>query len=332
MPTMPTMPQSNEIYRKAANWSAQADGDAFSAEQQAALDAWLGEDSRHLGAYLAVRATLARVERLGGAAQNLMAEGDRPKTLSVAARTVPRRVVLAGAIAAVLAVVVLCGTVWQANTYEAFYTTALGETKVVALADGSTITLNTATAATVRYDLLGRNITLQRGEALFDVAKNKWRPFVVTAGRAQVRAVGTSFDVTCLQEQPLRVTVRDGIVEVKAAGISGSVSVAAGRRAVGQPDGQFAVETLPDGQLARDLAWRDGYIFFRRQTLADAAREFERYSKLRILIDDPVLASRTVTGRYVSTDPVGFAKAVALFWGLDVAVSQNGVHLSQKKG
>jgi len=329
---MPTMPQINKIYRKAAEWLARVDGGGLSAEQQAALDVWLGEDPRHLGAYLAVRAALARIERLGGAAHSLRAEPEGPEALSVTAGSVRRRIVLVGAMAASLAVVVLSGALWRANSYEAVYATAVGETKVVALPDGSTIVMNTGTSAIVRYDILGRNIALKRGEALFDVAKNKLRPFVVTAGSARVRAVGTSFVVTCLDDRPLWVTVREGVVEVKASRFSRAVAVPAGTRAVGRADGQFSVASLPAGQIVRDLAWRDGYIFFRRQTLADAAREFARYSKLRIVIDDPVLASKTVTGRYVSTDPVGFAKAVAMFWDLNVAMSQDGVHLTQKKG
>ncbi len=315
------MPQINEIYRKAAEWSAAADNEGFSAQQQASLDAWLDEDPRHLGAYLAVRAALARVERLGGSLQGANAtRGRRASSPAMAGRS-RRKFVLVGAIAASFAVIVFSGAIWRASSYEAAYATAVGETKVIALPDGSSITMNTDTAAAVRYTMLGRNITLKRGEALFDVAKNKMRPFVVTAGKAQVRAVGTSFAVTCLSYRPLQVTVREGVVEVKASRFSNAVAVPAGARAVGQVDGQFAVVTLPTGQVARDLAWRDGYIFFRRQTLADAAKEFERYSKLRIVIDDPVLAGKTVTGRYVSTDPIGFAKAVAIFWDLNVTVN-----------
>lgn len=318
------MPQINEIYRKAAEWSAAADSEGFSAQQQAALDAWLDEDPRHLGAYLSVRAVLARVERSGRNASQ-----DR-QVSSFAARS-RRKFVLVGAIAASLVMVVLSGAIWRASSYEAVYTTSIGQTKVIPLPDGSSITMNTDTAAAVRYSLLGRDVTLKRGEALFDVAKNKMRPFVVTAGNAQVRAVGTSFEVTSLGDRPLQVTVREGVVEVKASAFSEAFAVSAGARAVGGADGQFAVVTLPAGQVARDLAWRDGYIFFRRQTLADAAKEFERYSKLRITIDDPALASKTVTGRYVSTDPVGFAKAVAIFWDLKVAVNRDGVRLMQKK-
>ena len=325
------MPQTNEIYWRAAEWSAQADAEGFSAAQQAALDAWLGEDLRHMGAYLAVRAALARVNRLGGAAQTAIHEPEANVSVLAQHMTARRRLVLIGSIAASLAVIVLCGTAWWATSYEAVYATALGETKVIALPDGSQLTMNTATSASVHYTLIARNITLSQGEALFDVAKNKMRPFVVSADISQVRAVGTSFEVTSLRDQPLQVMVREGVVKVKASAHADAIAVSAGTRAVVGADGKMIVEPVSVGQIAKDLAWRDGYIVFRRQSLGDAAREFGRYSKLRIIVDDPVLARKAVTGRYVATDPAGFAKAVAIFWNLKVVVSQDSVRLTQNK-
>lgn len=323
------MPQTNEIYRRAAEWSAQADAEGFSAAQQAALDAWLGEDLRHLGAYLAVRAALARVNRLGGAAQTANREPEA--NVSVLAQPVParRRWVLVGSIAASLVAVVLCGAAWWATSFEAVYATALGETKVIALPDGSQLTMNTATSASVHYTIIARNITLNRGEALFDVAKHKIRPFVVKADKVQVRAVGTSFELASLRDQPLQVMVREGVVKVKASAHADAIVVSAGARAVVGADGKMIIEPVSVGQIAMNLAWRDGYIVFRRQSLGDAAREFGRYNKLRIIVDDPVLARKAVTGRYLATDPLGFAKAVAIFWNLKVTVSQDSVRLTR---
>ena len=159
--------------------------------------------------------------------QDLKGLQDRQVSSSSVERWVGRRAVLAGTIAASIALVVSSGAIWQANSYEAAYVTAIGETKVIPLPDGSSITMNTDTAAVVH-----------RGEALFDVAKNKMRPFVVTAGKAQVRAVGTSFAVTDLTTRPLEVTVREGVVEVIATPHSDPVAVHAGARAIGRSDGR----------------------------------------------------------------------------------------------
>ena len=94
------------------------------------------------------------------------------------------------------------------------FSTGKGETKVVALKDGSVVTLNTASEIRVNYSDAVRAVELVRGEALFDVAKNKARPFVVAAGDTSVRVVGTSFTVRHFDAAPVQVLVREGIVEV----------------------------------------------------------------------------------------------------------------------
>jgi transmembrane sensor len=320
----------NEIERKAAEWAAKMDDGSSFTDQQPELEAWLNEDPRHLGAYLRVRAALAKVERLGAAAQRLNERQARHPVLLNTLLHNRRRFVVAGALAASFAAIAIFAAAWDANTYDAAYETAVGQTRVASLPDGSSMVLNTDTQVAVHYSLFARDIALNRGEVLFDVAKNKRRPFVVKAANIQARAVGTSFAVNNLVGRPYRITVREGAVEVSSPRILNAVTVSAGSRAIGQADGLFVIESLTPAQVAHDLDWLEGRIFFRHQTLASAAKEFERYSKLRIVIDDPAVAGRTVTGTYIATDPAGFAKGVAAFLGLEVKSSGNTLHLSQK--
>lgn len=313
----------NEIERTAAEWAAKVDGGAMPADQRPAFDAWLAADPRHLGAYLKVEAALARVSRLGAEAQSRLGADT-----VVPFRTVQRRRwVMVGAIAACLTLVVTGGTAWKVNSFAAAYETGIGEMRTVALPDGSSITLNTGTRAVVHYSLWARDVTLDKGEALFDVAKNKARPFTVAAGDFSVRAVGTSFAVTRIEQRPFTVTVREGTVAISGSRITGTTMVSAGSQAVALTSG-VEVQTA---QLSHDLAWLEGRVFFRRQTLASAAREFERYSNLRIIITDPETASRTITGTYQANDPAGFAKAVAVFMDLRLETAGNKLYLKQKK-
>jgi transmembrane sensor len=76
--------------------------------------------------------------------------------------------------------------------------------------------------------------------------------------------------------------------------------------------GRLFVEMLTAQQVEQDLAWRSGHIFFRHQTLAAAASKFRRYSDTQIVVDDPSVANKTVTGMFVATDPASFAHAVAV--------------------
>jgi transmembrane sensor len=317
----------NEIERAAAQWAAKADGDHMPADLQASFEAWLAADPRHLGAYLRVEAALARVTRLA-------VEGTSEPSAEVvsleARRRNRRRFVMTGAIAASLALAVISGVVWDGAKFDRVYETQIGEKKVVALPDGSSMTLNTGTLAHVHYNLVSRDIALDRGEALFDVAKHQRRPFVVAAGDYAVRAVGTRFAVRQTVDQPFTVTVREGIVAVSGAHVAEPRMAAAGSRAVALTSGDVDVQSIGLAQLSHDLAWLDGRIVFRRQTLASAVREFERYSPIRIIIDDPAVALKTVTGTYSANDPAGFAKAVAAFMDLQVVTVGDTLHIRQK--
>lgn len=322
-----TKPPVNPIDLAAATWAAKADGTSVPPEDQAAFDAWLAEDPRHLGAFLKVQASLAKVERLGAVALQTL-ESDAEPWFSFAGFQ-PRRMMMAGALAASCLAVIVFG-IFQASVYNAVFDTAVGRIRVVSLPDGSKLTLNTDSKVAVRYSLLARDITLDRGEALFDVAKNKWRPFVVQADGMRARAVGTSFVVSHISDRPKRVTVREGVVEVGDERTSSMVAVRGGERAVEAADGHFTLERLARSQVAKELAWLSGHILFRNQTLASAVKEFERYSAIRIVIADTSIARRTVTGTYLANDPTGFAQAVALLMDLRVEKKGNTLQLTQK--
>ncbi len=310
----------NDIDRQAAEWAEKADGGVFSPEDAAALNAWLAADKRHMGAYVRVAAVHARVERLDA---SILRSEDINR-----AKQLPRRSVLAGTVAASLVAVAIAGNFAWNRLHENIYSTAFGEMKVVVLSDGSTVTLNTETKAVVHYTDARRTITLARGEAIFDVAKNKVRQFVVNAGDVHVRAVGTSFAVRSTPDRPLEVLVREGTVRIEQPNAA-AVLLSAPSRAMIRPNSPILGETLTPLNVAKRLAWKSGHIYFQNASLASAAREFARYSRMAIVISDPAVAGLTVTGNYASDDPVGFAKAVAVSLDLTVSVENNEVRLTR---
>jgi len=177
-----------------------------------------------------------------------------------------------------------------------------------------------------------RGVELLQGEALFDVARNKTRPFVVAAGDTNVRAVGTSFTVRRLEAAPVQVLVREGVVEVfKPASDAAPVRVSANTMAeASSVQGEaIAARPLPPAQLQRQLAWQTGQIAFEGETLAQAAAEFARYSDTKIVIDDPALAREEITGLFKTTDPVGFAKKTAISLNLHASIGEGEVRLSR---
>ena len=313
---------NQEIDNRAAEWATKRNLGALTPEEFVVFEAWLAADIRHLGAYGRAEAVLARLERISGSAVGDMRTAEAPMVWT------RRRVVLSGSIAASVAAALVGGVgLWQSNQNETF-ATGIGQVREVVLADGSIVTLNTNSSVMVRYTKERRDIHLVRGEALFDVAKNKHRPFVVFAGDMRVRAVGTSFTVSMLPQRPIQVLVREGVVELAriSAPRSASVRVSANTRALATHDVPIVAAGVPKAKIERDTAWQFGRIAFDNQTLRDAAQEFSRYSDVRIVVDSSA-ANRTVTGLFVANDPVGFAKAAASVLKLQIAVSDREVRL-----
>ena len=220
------------------------DSDAWSDADEEEFDAWLARDALHPGALLRAQAVWMTL--------------DRPFAAHAASREVAalvprfsRRGLLAGGGAAIAAsiaggVLLLGGT---------SYATAVGEVRRVPLDDGSIVAINTASAIDVRLDKADRQVRLDRGEAWFQVPKDKDRPFVVAAGRARVRAVGTAFSVR-RSDGGAHVLVTEGEVEVWSEGAEEHrVRLTAGSR--GFIVGNAAIEKAPaalssiDRSLAR---------------------------------------------------------------------------------
>jgi transmembrane sensor len=184
----------------------------------------------------------------------------------------------------------------------------MGESRVVILKDKSVIELNTQTEVSVTYSASERQVKLIRGEALFEVAKNPNRPFIVSSGGVVARAVGTKFSVSRLPDGGI-VTVAEGRVAVTeepdpavaTTDKTLSIEIAAGQQAIAASHSGAIVT----GQVNVDkiLAWRDGRLVFDDDRLADVVREFNRYNSTQIVIADPDIAERRIYGVFRTRDP-----------------------------
>ncbi len=207
--------------------------------------------------------------------------------------------------------------------------TSRGEVRLVALPDGSSVTLNTSSRLKVSFTRGLRKADLLSGEVLFTVAKDPGRPFIVSAGSTQIRAVGTSFVVRRLSTQPVTVIVREGVVEVSRPEdpTAAAVSVPSNTIATSIPAGRASIAPIQPLEINRQLAWRNGMISLDGMTLAQAANEFARYSDFLVVVDDPTTAQRMVTGLFSATDPRGFAQAAARSLDLKTEIDSSHVRL-----
>lgn len=316
---------SQEIDAVAAEWAARIDRGPLSPEDDKRLEMWLSADDRRRGAFMRMRAISLHTERAKALGANYDPKHFLPKA-DAGPRRISRRAVWVGLVAIAASGIGVVGlTLRQPELYE----TRIGETRIVTLEDGSVITLNTSSRIRVAFNEERRRVTLDEGEALFDVAKDKARPFVVHAGEAFVTAVGTSFTVKRLESAPVEVMVREGIVDVSARDSARPVRMAANTRMSATAIKTIAPSSISPGDISRELAWSAGRIAFEGDTLAQAAQTFARYSDTRIIIDDPDVAREEISGLFSMNDPVSFARAAAASLGLQATVGPGEVRLSR---
>jgi len=175
--------------------------------------------------------------------------------------------------------------------------------------DGSKVTLNTNSEIRVAVTETERRVTLDKGEAFFEVAKDPRRPFVVHAGDKQIVAVGTKFSVR-RDADAVRVVVTEGRVRLERSSASGAAPLAqlsAGTIARAAGAGTL-VQEKPLDEAEEFLSWRTGFLVFRDTTLGDAVAEFNRYNMHKIVIEDPAVAAMHVGGSFRSTNVDAFVR------------------------
>lgn len=219
--------------------------------------------------------------------------------------------------ACALVVLVILNT---APTQQTF-TTAVGEQAQYQLQDGTQLSLNTNTQVDIDYTGQRRRITLHQGEVHFEVAKDKTRPFVVYAGDGMVWAVGTAFNVR-VDKQAIDVIVTEGTVKVFAdieaektepplqvdfnetstdvPGVRESLLKAG--QAVQYTQVIGVVAPVASDQLEKKLAWQQGALVFKGETLEQALAEISRYTNKELVIVDPSIKSTRVGGHYKTSD------------------------------
>lgn len=223
------------------------------------------------------------------------------------------------ALAAVLAVAVAGLAGWGgwllAGRHDDAYASGVGEVRNLVLADGSSATLGSDSRIAVHIGRAARDVALLQGEAFFDVAHDRGRPFVVAAGSRRVVAVGTRFSVR-QDAASLRVVVTGGTVRLDGPrGEDGRAPPAmllpAGSVATAGPDGVL-VRTLAVAEAERLLQWRSGFLSFEDTALAAAVAEFNRYTTRKLVLADATVARLRIGGNVRWDNADGFARLLEL--------------------
>lgn len=319
------------INDRAAAWVARMDREGQDPVVRAELKAWLAADDRRRGAYFRAKAAWIMLDRASvlGAGQ--------PQSHEVAAAGVARfsrrRLLWGGGAAAAAAAAALVVGVTTGMDFlgapDLRIQTALGEIRRVPLSDGSLAAVNTQTALDVTMKPEVRRVALKTGEAWFQVAKDRDRPFIVEVGDLRVRAVGTAFAVRRMAGG-IDVQVTEGVVEIWHVGDEADVQrVAAGNRAFISPDKAIMPVAAASEEIDKTLSWRTGQLIFDGDTVAEAVTEFNRYNVRKIAVTDASLGREKMVGRFRTNEPDAFARAVATLMDANAKIGSDGIILSR---
>jgi transmembrane sensor len=189
------------------------------------------------------------------------------------------------------------------DTNNLLLTTAVGEQLTRTLNDGSLIELNTDSEVRVQLTEGQRSIYLLRGQAVFSVAHDESRPFVVFAGDRRVTALGTLFEVR-LDNDMTQVTLLEGKVKVDELNILDEKTIISPPRAVELNPGERYVSVTnemtrvePD-RIQSDLSWRDGRHIFVDEKISVIVSELNRYNERKIIINDPKIGELKASANF----------------------------------
>lgn len=311
----------------AQQWAVRLDAGLTDSERDD-LEAWLAADARRVGALARAEAIMA-----WSAQARVLSAEHLPVPEAAPDASLSRRRFLAwggGMAAAVGGGLTVYGTMTRRTLYQ----TQKGEVRLIPLADGVTATLNTQTRLSIPTSAHGHAGVLEVGEAFFQIAAAA-RPFVLTIGAALVRVGTAGFAASLLDGDPIRIAVRRGAVDIFRFGdhISPPLRADADTEVLlpQNPSASAIVRAVSAERAGDAFEWLEGKIVLQGTSLREAARQFYRYSDMRIVIADARLAQAPITGLFAANDPVGFCSAVASVLGAGMKVSGQTIILSASR-
>jgi transmembrane sensor len=364
----------SDLREAAALWHERL-RDGPSEDMRRGFEAWLEASPDHRPAYASIERTWAMLQKTAETPSILALRHETALRLT---RQTSRRLRPVRALAAAVAVMALGMVAWgllaPARLPDAFtawmrdlwqgdshYSTTTGERLSATLRDGSQITLDTQSELEVAFTKAERTVRLRHGQAFFEVAKDKTRPFVVEVNNRRFIAVGTAFDVRVDDDQ-IQVTMIEGVVRVEhaqpragsAAGGSPSTTpemASEGRGGSGVAAPGSSVPSTPPqdarppraetflsageqlivdrqsedrvraADTERATSWRRGQLMFNSVRLGDAVAEVNRYSETKIELADPSLADVRISGSFATGRSEVFVEAVTTYFPIQVSAS-----------
>lgn len=320
------LPDINKMKEEGSLWLAKLDR-GLSPDEEVLLKKWLAQSPQNHTYFIALAKQWDQLSVLSQLADIIPYEPKTTKNqLSFFAK------------AATLTLVFMLGTLFFNMNNELFltndtfaieptfiknYSTTIGEKSTIHLPDASILTLNTASLVSVNFTANQRTLTLIKGEVHIDVAHNTKRKLVLSAGNKSFVAVGTAFNVRYDKQTTVELIVTEGKVgianlahqdEVEALFSNSNQDeqrlVNAGQRVIVPSHPPLSNSALTKEDIKQtmtdSLAWREGRLIFKGETLEEVIKEMSRYSHINFDLASDELKKMKIGGRFKTGDIDGF--------------------------
>ncbi|MGM9738089.1 MAG: FecR family protein [Candidatus Cryptobacteroides sp.] len=203
---------------------------------------------------------------------------------------------------------------------------ANGKTETLLLPDSTTVILNSGSTLLYPSEYNGKERTaFLSGEAIFKVAKNKEKPFIVKAGDINVRVLGTEFDLRAYpDERDVELTVNRGCVQASGCGDNDHILNAGDRIVFDKSSGTVRTEKVePD----KYFAWKDGKLYFSSESFRNIVKKIEQRYGVDIYVATDRYDNERITAKFISGEGIEelMGTLQELIPGLDFTISQDGV-------
>jgi transmembrane sensor len=331
-------PMSVQLTEEASEWFVLMREASVSSGDREDFSTWLRASPLHVGAYIEIAKlwgdaahvnplldvnagseAFQNVTRLPGAWE--IDRGSRKVSGELLGHAAEKRFHPLKLVAGLLIAGAMAVGIWLSVGRTQSYSDGVAEQRVITLDDGSIVHLDSRSKLTVRFSRHERRIDLSEGQALFEVAHDVERPFIVNCGGVGVRAVGTQFNVNGLSAHTV-VTVVEGRVRLSGIADPGSASLSAGQQATVDRHGQ--VEMQLNADVAASTSWLQHRLTFQGARLGEIVEEFNRYNRVPIILTDPELLDMRVNAVFGTTDSAPLLQFLSRLDGVRVERSGDG--------
>jgi transmembrane sensor len=310
------------IRERAARWAiARREHETWTENNQVELENWLAQSPVHMVSYLRIQSAWDRADRLVAMrtpSNRTVMDKAKPLILRFSAAVLVLAIVGFGALSIV-----------PQKSSEKVFSTPVGGSAIVTLADGSQIELNTSTAIRVSDGVTDRKVWLERGEAYFSIKHDPSHPLIVLVNGHRIVDIGTKFLIKDDGTQ-IRVSLIEGSINFESASerSKSSTTLEPGDVIVATAN-SLSMTRESVAKLADELGWRTGLVIFKHTTLSDAVVEINRYGRKKVVIADPEIGGLRISGAFPVRDTDLFARVARIALGVRVEDRRDAVVISR---